>query len=542
MEPLYLKSSVAAEPLFNEWYAWALLIYPPTAALITKNLHLRVLDSYRQFPDMHAEAARSQALLGGMFVDAEVAPRKARELFEHTVSELAGLVDLAAAIGALNELLQKNAVGFSLEELYSRIPAPLSGYVELVYDLDNRPSVRFLERLFYKGAHYHEGRQSLLLCERNEDTRPFFLSTPRFEQAGDVRVARPFACKALDQLFDSRRRPLSRARVTMLAEELRIAAAQFEQFGSLFDTTPPAALRPHERHETGGVRIRYFGHATLLIESGYTTLLTDPLISYGSQPAAVRERFSFADLPERIDYVAITHAHQDHVVLETLLQIRARTDRVLVPKNVSGCLQDPALKGILQMSGFPHVTELAELDELAVPGGRIVGIPFLGEHGDLNIGSKIAYFIEFDGIRILCLADANNLQPAIYEHIKSHVGAVDAMFIGMECVGAPLSWLYGPLLTKPISYKMDRSRRLNASNCDRALELVRIFEPRAVFVYAMALEPWLRHISSVVYTPDAAPLLESERLVQTCRQMGLTAARLQGMQEILITATDVELR
>lgn len=44
MEPLYLKSSVAAEPLFNEWYAWALLIYPPTAALITKNLHLRVLE------------------------------------------------------------------------------------------------------------------------------------------------------------------------------------------------------------------------------------------------------------------------------------------------------------------------------------------------------------------------------------------------------------------------------------------------------------------------------------------------------------------
>ena len=48
-------------------------------------------------------------------------------------------------------------------------------------------------------------------------------------------------------------------------------------------------------------------------------------------------------------------------------------------------------------------------------------------------------------------ADSNNVEPRLYDHIRATTGDIDAMFIGMECDGGPLSWLYGPLLTRPLT-------------------------------------------------------------------------------------------
>ena len=41
-------------------------------------------------------------------------------------------------------------------------------------------------------------------------------------------------------------------------------------------------------------------------------------------------RYTYSDLPDRIDYVVITHNHQDHVLLETLLQLRHQIGTVIV--------------------------------------------------------------------------------------------------------------------------------------------------------------------------------------------------------------------
>jgi hypothetical protein len=56
------------------------------------------------------------------------------------------------------------------------------------------------------------------------------------------------------------------------------------------------------------VRVRYFGHACVLVE---TAVLTDPFVSY-DYPAEV-PRYTLADLPDQIDYALITHAHSDHL-------------------------------------------------------------------------------------------------------------------------------------------------------------------------------------------------------------------------------------
>ena len=50
----------------------------------------------------------------------------------------------------------------------------------------------------------------------------------------------------------------------------------------------------------------------------------------------------------------------------------------------------------------------------------------------------------------------------------SHLGKVDMAFLGMECDGAPLTWLYQGLLTRPVTKKMSDSRKLSGSNAAQA--------------------------------------------------------------------------
>ena len=133
-------------------------------------------------------------------------------------------------------------------------------------------------------------------------------------------------------------------------------------------------------------------------------------------------------------------------------------------------------------------------------------------------------------LRVVC--DSNNVDPRLYEHVRAATGGADLVFVGMECDGAPLSWLYGPLFTRPLVRKNDQSRRFDGSDCEKAMKIVDLFGPSQVYVYAMGQEAWLRHVMNVVYTPDARPIVESDRLVSICRDRGLTAERLYLKKEI----------
>jgi len=170
---------------------------------------------------------------------------------------------------------------------------------------------------------------------------------------------------------------------------------------------------------------------------------------------------------------------------------------------------DPSLKLMLQQIGFPDVRELDDLEMIEVDGGYILGVPFLGEHGDLNIRTKSAYLVNLENRSVLCVADSNNLEPRLYEPLREVVGDVDVVFLGMECDGAPLSWVYGPLLTKPLARKLDQSRRLDGSNCEKGLHLMNSLRPKQVYVYAMGQEPWLTYLTNILYTDASRPIFES---------------------------------
>lgn len=523
----YLKPNVMAEPLVDGWYAWAHLIPPATAARNLTERHLRIMDSYIESPESHQSAVKNPALLGGPFMDlGRNRVEEVQALRDRILRDRSNLINLSRSIEKLDELLREKAAGYSLEALYAEVPGCLQGYVELVYDLNNHPSFRLIEPLLYKSPFYDNSVQSLMLSEISGDDRPFVLSTPRLDANGSLQLRIPFASEQLDALFRMKHQPNSFEKI---CDQLGLNGDQAEQLRSFVTTEKP---RPYAKYQGEGARWRYFGHACILFETKNTSILLDPVLSYTYESDI--SRYTYEDLPEVIDYALITHNHQDHILFETLLQLRHRIRNIVVPRNGGGSLQDPSLRLLLKQCGFRNVIEVSEMEQIPFEHGSITAVPFLGEHGDLNVLTKSAYFVRVDDHSLLFAADSCNVSPKLYEHIHREIGDVEVFFVGMECDGAPVSWIYGPLLTQRLERPKDHSRRLAGSNYDRALNIVEQLNCKEVYVYAMGQEPWLNYVMSIKYTDKSNPIIHSNHLIETCRSRGITAERLFGEKEILL--------
>ena len=528
---LYLRPNIQVEPLFDYWYAWSHLIPPATAARNLTERHLKIMDSYISAPQVHASAVKNPKLLGGPFLDyGGKRVDEIKALRDWTKRERSHLTELSAAITSLDELLRTHAKGFSLQPLYEMVPDILKGYVELAYDLNNNPCFRLIEPLLYKSRYYDRSAQSLMLSVITGDDRPFLLSTPRLESESLFHLRIPFDNEVVDELFRLKSFPRPWGEIK---EMLKIPQASEPLFRSFLTSDPPPAYSPYRGR---GARWRYFGHACILLETPNLSIMFDPVLSYTYESNV--SRYTYQDLPDSIDYVVITHNHQDHVLFETLLQIRHKVKCIIVPSSSGGLLQDPSLKLTLQNIGCKNVIELSDMESVEWENGSITALPFLGEHSDLNIRSKAAYAMRVGNRTLLFAADSCNIEPRLYEHLYTEMGDVDALFLGMECDGAPLTWLYGPLLTKTIERAMDESRRLAGSNYDQAIDLVRRFNCKSAYVYAMGQEPWLGYIMSLKYTDQSRPITESNRLVQECLGHGIRAERLFGEREILVENQD----
>jgi L-ascorbate metabolism protein UlaG (beta-lactamase superfamily) len=526
-EQLFLKHNVIIEPLVDNWYAWAHLIPPATAAMNIANRHLRIMESYVNSPNAHRAAVKNPLMAGGPFVDyQDQRVEEVAALIENTRRERGDLLRLAEAIKQLDQTLLAEADGSSLEPLYARVPELMKGYVELVYDLNSQASFRVLESLLYRSRFYNTSGQSIVMSVTREDDRPFILSTPRLPRSGELHLGVPFASKALDQLFRMKRKA---GTISGIAETLGLGSTPNELFRTFFTPQPP---RRYEPYRGDGVRWRYFGHACILIETREVCVLLDPVLSYSYETNI--SRYTYEDLPDEIDYAIITHNHQDHILFETVLQLRHKIKNFVVPRGGGGALQDPSLKLLLRQIGFENVQELDELESLALPMGSITGLPFLGEHADLNIRTKLGWLLELKRHKLLFAADSCNIECKLFEHIHDIVGNVDVLFLGMECTGAPMSWIYGALLTKPLERKKDQTRRLAGSNFERAMGIVRQLKCREVYVYAMGMEPWLNYVMRTRYTAGSDPIVESDRLVAECNRCGITSERLFGEKEILM--------
>ncbi len=524
---LYLRPNVQVEPLFDQWYAWSHLISPATAARNVTERHLKIMDSYIQASHVHAAAVKNPKMSGGPFID--YGGRRVdeiRALRDRTVSVRADLLKLSLAITELDGALRTQVTGSSLQPFYECVPDCLKGYVELVYDLNHHSSFRLIEPLLYCSPYYCQEAQSLMLSLITGDDRPFVLSTPRLETPGSAHLALQFSDAAVDELFRLKSCPRPWPRIRDI---LKLESAAEETFQTFLTTTQPPRYRPYSG---AGARWRYFGHACILVETPRFSILTDPVLSYTYESDI--SRYTYSDLPDSLDFVLITHNHQDHVLIETLLQIRHKSKMIVVPRSSGGSFQDPSLYLALREIGFKNVVEVGEFDEIEFVGGSILGVPFLGEHADLDIRTKLAYVVRVGNHSMMFAADSCNLEPRLYDHIRARAKSIDVLFLGMECDGAPLTWLYGPLLTRHVERSLDESRRLAGCNFDQAMKMVDRLRCKEVYVYAMGQEPWLNHVMSIKYTDQSRPIIDSNQLIETCRNRGMQAERLFGEKEILL--------
>lgn len=529
MNQFFLKPTIKAEPLIWQWYAWPHLIPPLTASCNILERHLKIMNSFVQNPEIHLQAINDPKLLGGPFLDLGIEHvDKIKYLITDTQENCAKLISLCQAYKDMDRILQTEAKGDSLEPIYNKIPLPLKGLVELVYDLNSHPSLRFLEPLIYK-KYYSDQYQNISLSDTFDDHRKFVLSTPRFDNEKEVYINVPFSESYLDTLFKMREEPGDPLK---LEEIFQIPETKKSLFRSFFTNNPPNRSKDRNYNDKG-VRIRYLGHACVLVQTESVSILFDPVISYPTENNDV-SRYTFLDLPDFIDYVIITHNHQDHIMFETLLQLRHKIGKIIFPANHWGALEDPSVKLILQHTGFASLAEVRELDCIEIPDGEILALPFFGEHSDLNIQSKLSYYIHIKGKKFIFAADSNNLDPSLYEHIENITGEIDMLFLGMECEGAPLTWLYGPLLSSPFKRSYDRNRTLSGSNYDKAWSIIEKLKCKSVYIYAMGQEPWLNYVMALKYSEESPQIIESNKLINACNERGILCERLFGKREWIV--------
>ncbi len=527
----FLRQDVYFEPLVNHWYAWAHLLPPVQAARHVVNNHRPIMRSFVRDAKWHALASKEPTLAGGEFLNyREDQVPEIQKLIEEINSHCSDLISLSEAVSELDELLLSHKNGQTIEHLYAKIPTPLKGYVELFMDMEHRPSYRLIEPLLYESRNYKRSLQSLsfgLLSRVSE--RPFVLSTPRLPDDKHLHLQVDFASPVVDDIFRTRQDPLAEDEVERLFAPL--SASGGLKYLDLFENEEP---RPQHEPVRSGVRLRYTGHAGFVIETSRVTILVDPMIPSRDERNR-SEALSFSELPRNIDYILLTHSHSDHFNLETLLQLRFKTRNVIVPRNNGGTLADPSIRLALQKLSF-RVMDVDDLEEISVSDGRIVSLPFLGEHGDLNIRSKTAWFVELLGRRFFFGADSSNLDPNLYRHLAGIFGQLDVLAIGMECVGAPYTWVYGALHTRTVPRVIRESRRLNGSDSEQALEIVKAFRPKRVYVYALGQEPWYKYFMGIQYNEKSKQILESGKFTAACRNIGIEAETLYGKHTLECSA------
>ncbi len=133
-----------------------------------------------------------------------------------------------------------------------------------------------------------------------------------------------------------------------------------------------AWLRENARHSVPSVT--WIGHATLLVQMGHLTFLTDPIWSDNPSPVSfagprrhVPPGVALDELPP-VDFVVVSHNHYDHLDLPTLVALAARNPdaRFYVPLGNGALLGD---------EGIANVVELDWGERVEHAGAEVICLP-----------------------------------------------------------------------------------------------------------------------------------------------------------------------
>lgn len=524
----YLRPDVKIELLVARWFAWPHLISPAQHAMNIAFRHLPLMSSFVSNPKIHLSAAQDPALLGGPFVDLpESAVPLVKDLIEETRDECSRLIEFAQALKDFDKVLQEQAKGFSLNEFYEKMPKALAETIEISYDVNNHPNIQIIEEIAYIHSLNNKHLQEIALHDISDHSRKFFMTTPRLLLDRTFMRKMEFSDSRIDILSSMRIHPQP---LEDMARILDVDMINMPVFKDFFTDTPPR--RKEHDYRGNGVRVRYFGHACIVIQTSKTCIVIDPIVTF--DPDDGDGRYTFIDMPDNIDYLIISHCHQDHFSAEVLVQLRQRVRKTIVPRNLGGNIADPSMKLILERLGYRNVEVIDPFGRIEFDEGEIISLPFSGEHADLNIRSKHTFVVSVKGRKMFFLVDSDAINPALYGLLSEIVGPIDLTFVGMECFGAPLTWLYGPLLTGSISRRNDESRRLSGADCERAWKLIQQLKCKSVYIYAMGQESWMRYLMGLEYRSDSVQLKQAGSFIKRCIDIGLTVEYLNISKELIV--------
>ncbi len=169
------------------------------------------------------------------------------------------------------------------------------------------------------------------------------------------------------------------------------------------------------------------GHASLLIQSRETTILTDPVwFDYLWEEINVlcpRTELNKDTLPP-VDVLFLSHRHQDHFDVRTLAYLK-RNNRILKPDVRIMAPNDDILLEVLKELEFENVEILADFEPIQVKDVTITPTPSLNqastsqdyfpEHGLLVNDGEVTAWNQVDTI----------VSPEIIDHIGKQYGGVD---------------------------------------------------------------------------------------------------------------------
>ena len=168
-----------------------------------------------------------------------------------------------------------------------------------------------------------------------------------------------------------------------------------------------------------GTKVTWLGHATVLVEiPGGLTLLIDPFLEHN--PSYPKD----FQLPERIDYILLTHGHMDHIadavtvakkhgstivgIYELTSYLTGKGAEKTIGMNIGGTVSLPGVD--VTMVEAKHSSSMQEGDQivyLGVAGGLVLTVkdgPVLYHTGDTSVFSDMKLIRELYAPEVLMIS------------------------------------------------------------------------------------------------------------------------------------------
>ncbi len=214
------------------------------------------------------------------------------------------------------------------------------------------------------------------------------------------------------------------------------------------------------------MRVTYYGQACTLTQAGDLKILTDPWLTEGAYQGTWFHTHVLADagvtpesLPKDLDYLFLSHEHQDHMDVATLNHFPANLPILIC--------QFPSSKfrNFLQGLGFTNIRELASGERTHLGDGVYATI-----YGTVEYTNDSAILLEHDGVRLFNETDCK----LSYGHLQKigQLGIDIGFFMFSGANWYPIMYDYPP------DTMLELVRRRRKSLLESFVRRVKLTKPR----------------------------------------------------------------